>query len=361
METFKRDLLNNLHECLTQVKQYEQKLNLDFSWYKEKLEKAIKTVNDEKIKIAFFGSFSDGKSTILAALTGNLGIEIAPEPTTDKVQHYHYKDFYIIDTPGLFSENKPHDEKTLKFISEADLIIFTLDAVNPLKESQHEVVRWILKDLGKIHQTVFVINKMDTVADIYDEEDFKEKCEIKKQTVKETLNKILNEERSDYIIICLSADPWGMGLKYWLEKDNREEYLKLSRLKTLEEILETVIQEKQNKLKETTLKSILKDISTKGIKELGQKRQELEEQVKKLEMEYKELDEELKKINRELNKAVTRIKENLINKRVDIVTAFSACSDYNCLTEAFNTYIGNDGIALKSSIEVIIEKEIEPI
>ena len=222
-------------------------------------------------------------------------------------------------------------------------------------------MKWLLKDLGKIHQTVFVINKMDTVADIYDEGDFREKCEIKKHTVKETLNRILNEQRSDYIIICLSADPWGMGLKYWLEKENREEYLKLSRLKTLEEILENVIQEKGKKLKEVTLKSMLKDISTKGIKELSKKRQELEEQFKKLELEYKELNEELNKINRELNKAVTRIKENLNNKRADIVAAFSACSDYKCLGEVYNTYIGNEGIALKTSIEVIIEKEIEPI
>ena len=68
MKAFKEELLNNLRECLNQVEVYEKKLNLDLSWYKEKLETAIKTVNEEKIKIAFFGSFSDGKSTILAAL-----------------------------------------------------------------------------------------------------------------------------------------------------------------------------------------------------------------------------------------------------------------------------------------------------
>lgn len=90
----KQKYLERLINCKKYVEQLENELNTDLTFYKEKLDKAIQKLNDEKLKIVFFGSFSDGKSTILAVLTGNLGIKIAPEPTTDKIQTYTYKDFF---------------------------------------------------------------------------------------------------------------------------------------------------------------------------------------------------------------------------------------------------------------------------
>jgi len=351
--------LERLTTCKTYVEKLEKELKVDLSFYKEKLNRAIQELNNEKIKIVFFGSFSDGKSTILAALTGNLGIEIAPEPTTDKIQTYTYKGFFLVDTPGLFSENIPHDELTKKFISEADLIIFTSDAVNPLKESQHEVIKWILKDLGKLPQTVFVINKMDTVADLYSKEDFQRVCNIKKETVRETLNKILGEERNDYLIVCLSADPWGMSLSYWFK--NKKEYKKLSNIEKLENIVDHIAEEKKEFLKKKTIEAILKDISTRSFSEFKKKIGELEKKIKEVELEYEDLEDQLNVLRRELKKSVTRIRSRINSLREALIADFHACNDFKCLKEILDKKLGKDGNSLQTNIEIIIEEEIEAL
>ncbi len=228
----KEILLKKLSDLKEILRNFSYVLGEDVSFYMEKIDRVMKEVENEKLKLVFFGSFSSGKSTILSSLTENLNIKIAPEPTTDKVQAYEYRDFLLVDTPGLFSEKIPHDELTLKYISEADLIIFVTEAENPLKESQHEIIKWILKDLGKINQTIFVINKMDNIADIMDREDFEKNCKIKKEVVKDTIEKLTGKRIEDKLIICLSADPNGMGLDYWLER--KEEYREYSNIEALE-------------------------------------------------------------------------------------------------------------------------------
>lgn len=351
--------LERLITCKTYVEKLEKELEVDLSFYKEKLDKAIRELNDEKIKIVFFGSFSDGKSTILAALTGNLGIEIAPEPTTDKIQVYTYKDFLLVDTPGLFSENIPHDELTKRFISEADLIIFTTDAINPLKESQHKVIKWILKDIGKLTQTVFVINKMDTVADLYSEEDFQKVCDVKKRVIKETLNKILKEERDDYLVICLSADPWGMGLSHWFK--NKNEYKELSNIKELENVVDRIAEEKKEFFKRKTVEAILKDISIRSSSEFGEKMEELEKKIKEVELEYEDLDSQLDILKRELKKSTLRIRNRINSLRETLIADFHSCNDFKCLKEIVDRKIGKEGNSLKANIEILIEEEIEPL
>jgi len=353
----KAKYVEKLRTCKMYVENVERDLKLDLSFYKGKLEKAIQELDNEKIKIVLFGSFSDGKSTILSALTENLGIKISPEPTTDSVQVYNYENFCLVDTPGLFSENIPHDELTKKFISEADLIIFTTDAVNPLKESQHEVIRWILKDLGKLDQTVFVINKMDTVADLYSKDDFRKVCDIKKSVVKETLNKILGEERNDYFIICLSADPWGMGISYWL--NNKEEYEALSNLRELRNLINNVVQEKRRLLKRKTIEAILKDISIRSSHEFKKKIEELEKEIKRLEIEYENLNEQLNFSWQELRKVVLGIKNRLNSKREELISELYACHEFSCLKEFQDIKIGRDGSVLLSTVGMIISEEME--
>ena len=141
---------------------------------------------------------------------------------------------------------------------------------------------------------------MDTVADLYSKEDFHKTCKIKKETVKETLNKILEEERNDYLIICLSADPWGMGLDHWFQ--NREEYKELSNIEELENIINNVIEEKREFLKKNTIEAILKDISIKSTTELEEKIGEIEKELEEAKLEHENFSEQLKLINRELKK-----------------------------------------------------------
>lgn len=355
----KENYLKKLKSCKEYIESLENNLEVDLEFYKNKISKAIEELDNTKIKVVLFGGFSDGKSTILAALTENLEIEIAPQPTTDKIQVYEYRDLLLVDTPGLFSENIPHDELTKEYISEADLIIFTTDAVNPLKESQHEVIRWILRDLGKLSQTIFVINKIDTIADLYSPEDFKKVCNIKKEAVKKTLNKILNQNREDYIIICLSADPWGMGLDYWFKQ--KDEYRKLSNLEMLEKVIDKTIHKKGSILKEETIKSILKDISIKSNKEFGKEIKNIKTKLQGIEISYRDLKNQLTNLKREVNKASLRINKRIDALRKNILISIDSCNDFECLKDFLLVEIGKEGNVLQNKINTIIKEEIEDL
>lgn len=41
------------------------------------------------------------------------------------------------------------------------MIIFVTNAINPLKKNQYQTIKWLLEDLGKLEQAIFVINKLD--------------------------------------------------------------------------------------------------------------------------------------------------------------------------------------------------------
>ena len=139
--------LNILNEHLAAA---EQATEVDLADMRHKLAHARSAVAAERFSIALFGAFSDGKTTIANALLGRSDLLTGPEPTTDVVTKFASGDYVIVDTPGLFPVGLKHEERTRKYISEANLILFVLPPQNPLKDSHREVVAWLLNDLGKL-------------------------------------------------------------------------------------------------------------------------------------------------------------------------------------------------------------------
>ncbi|RMA93080.1 LeoA/HP0731 family dynamin-like GTPase [Hydrogenothermus marinus] len=355
---FKTQAISKLSNCKKILN--EAKDHISVNDYLEKIDRTIEDLKEEKLKVVFFGGFSDGKTTILSALLNRTDLKISPAPTTDKIEEYKFEDFIVIDTPGLFSEQEEHDEKTKHYISEADLIIFTTDAVNPLKESQHPTIKWLLKDLGKLNQTIFVINKLDeTGIDIENREDFDKMCSTKKEVVVSTLNNILEEERDDYLTVCLIADPWGMGIKHWL--NNREEYERLSNIKQLEEIIDSVIKSRKYDLIQEKVNSVLQDIILNTQDNLSELIEVFQERLADLEIKKKELESELNGINSQLVKASNRIKNRLDSLRRDLISSVASASNIDELKQFIQTEIGNpkEAEALKSQIEQIYNEELE--
>ena len=79
----------------------------------------------EKIKVAFVGQFSSGKSSIISALTGNKAIKIGSDVTTDSCENYEWGNFFLTDTPGL-QNNEKHDDIAETAIKNSDLIIYCI-------------------------------------------------------------------------------------------------------------------------------------------------------------------------------------------------------------------------------------------
>ncbi len=145
------DKFNNLltqdnNEELTKLK---QKLQEELEIYRK----------DGVIKVAFVGQYSAGKSTIISALTGRRDIKIDADIATDKTTSYVWNSINLIDTPGLFTDRKDHDETTYETIAKADLLVFcltymlfdTVTAENFKKLAYDQGYRW---------KIMLVINKM---------------------------------------------------------------------------------------------------------------------------------------------------------------------------------------------------------
>lgn len=231
----------NFHKAIVRLESLKDLLNegkplgIDATQLTGKVDSVISALVDQVIRIVLLGSFSDGKTSAIAGLLGELkeNMKIDQDESSDDLAIYRFdgvKNVEIIDTPGLFgTKEKEIDGKTVKYseitqryISEANIVIYVCDAVTPLKESHVEIIRKVLRDFNKLPSTIFVINKMDEAGiDMLDENDYKRGSEIKKRVLvnrlKDTMG--LTEEEAEHLhIACISADPKGKGLAHWFSK-----------------------------------------------------------------------------------------------------------------------------------------------
>jgi len=94
---------------------------------RKKLREELKAYREQGIlSVAFVGQYSAGKSTIISALTGRRDIHIDADIATDKTSSYNWNGIKLIDTPGLFTDRKDHDDITYEAIAKADLLVFCL-------------------------------------------------------------------------------------------------------------------------------------------------------------------------------------------------------------------------------------------
>ena len=273
---FKQKILQKLNSLYEIVKQGEN-VGLDFHFVLEKLERVKKVVDDGIVKIVLLGSFSDGKTSAIAGLLGKLedSMKIDETESSDEIIVYRplglKKGFEIVDTPGLFgSKEKRIDGQSVRFsditknyISEAHIVVYLCDAVVPLKDSHVEIVKKVLRDLNKLDSTIFVINKMDeTDVDMLDDDDYARVSGIKKNNLIGRLRTTINltpDEEKKLKIVCISADPKGKGLKYWLEK--WQDYKKRSRIDLFRNAVDDVVEQ-------TDALKIKADTSDNSVKEM---------------------------------------------------------------------------------------------
>lgn len=114
---------------------------------------------DDFINVVFVGQYSAGKSTILSRLTGK-DLKIGGGITTEGVSSFEYNGFFVSDTPGVHSQNRPdHDAITYDAIAKADLLVFVVTN-EPIGEFMGEHLRHLLMEKGKAKETMIVVNKM---------------------------------------------------------------------------------------------------------------------------------------------------------------------------------------------------------
>ena len=239
------------------ILQEGEKLGLNLQEVYKKVAHVQETISDEKIKIVLLSSFSDGKTTIIAALNEQIedNMKIDSDESSDEIIVYHpqglAKDFEIMDTPGLFGSKEKEvegeairfSEITERFISEAHIILYVCDAVTPLKESHASFIEKVMRQYNKLPSTIFVINKMDEAGyDLLDEKDFQRGVAIKTENLvkrlKDTID-LTDAEAEELNIVCTAADPKGKGLTKWFER--LEDYKKRSHIDDLRACIDRII------------------------------------------------------------------------------------------------------------------------
>lgn len=121
---------------------------------------------DQEVLIAMIGDINAGKSSTINQLMGAEVAEVGARPgETVEIKKYIYKDKIVfVDTPGLDDIQSEHSAETLKFYTEADLVLFFLNAAGTVL-SEAELAS--LNKIAKVNRDIIlVLNKIDAADDI---------------------------------------------------------------------------------------------------------------------------------------------------------------------------------------------------
>ncbi|MBQ0029794.1 MAG: dynamin family protein [Bacteroidales bacterium] len=301
----------------------EKDYNLDLSEIKLKIESVKKLLSTETLRIVLLGTTCDGKTTTAAGMLGRLheNMKIDLDESSDELTFYKIDGgVEIVDTPGLFGskekevmgKNVVYSAITERYISEAHIVLYVTDAVDPVKESHSEKLKWVLKDLSKLSSTIFVINKMDEAGfDLLDESDFQRGSSIKKKFLVDGLSRNIGltaTEAANMNVICISADPKGKGLAYWFGKP--DEYLRRSHIN----VLRTAV---QNTYRSSDIASLNKNAIMASFRDITKLVKGMigtsSEQVKKALLNAKKTHENIQFELNDLNKQLLHNKKILID------------------------------------------------
>ncbi|GAA8876493.1 50S ribosome-binding GTPase [Helicobacter pylori] len=342
---------------------------------KDKIHNAIKDVSGQKLKVALVGGFSEGKTSIAAAWIERLdkSMKIDHQESSDAVKIYDIdNEIELVDTPGLFGFKEKiadsgkierYKDITKKYVSEAHLILYTLNPSNPIKESHKDDLNWLFRTLNLLSRTIFVISRFDEEADIEDEEDYNKRFKTKKENIQNRLNDLIflsEKEKESLSIVAVAANPFGLGLEYWLK--HKEEFQKLSHIKTLQDATQKKIKENGGKLTiiEEAKKSVIQDVVYKQMPLAKKEQQNLKRELEYLNKAMEKRRKEIQNLKGEISQARINLREFITRYFSDLIRQVAGTS-----LETFNDFlkreIGDEGINIETRVQNTFERETQGI
>ncbi|MCQ2880224.1 50S ribosome-binding GTPase [Helicobacter pylori] len=343
---------------------------------KDKIHNAMENVAGQKLKVALVGGFSEGKTSIAAAWIERLdkeSMKIDHQESSDAVKIYDIdNEMELVDTPGLFGFKEKitdsgkierYKDITKKYVSEAHLILYTLNPSNPIKESHKDDLNWLFRTLNLLSRTIFVISRFDEEADIEDEEDYNKRFKIKKENIQNRLNDLISlseEEKESLIIVAVAANPFDLGVEHWLK--HKEEFQKLSHIKALQDATQKKIKENGGKLTiiEEAKKSVIQDVIYRQMPPAKQALQDINREMEYLNKTLEKRRKEIQDLNKEISQARIHLKEFITRYFSDLILQISGTS-----LETFNDFamreIGDKGINIDTRVQNAFEKQTQGI
>lgn len=340
-----------------------------------KLDKVIETTqSDGKLTAALVGGFSEGKTSIAAAWLGeqHTSMKINARESSDKVEVYdagaHWR---IVDTPGLYghkggetqAEEIKFKEITRRYVSEANIVLYVMNGLNPLKDSHKEELEWLFRELDLLPRTVFVLDRFDEVADMDDDEEYEKALRIKQENVTgrlRTLIGLTDNEAKQLSIVGVSGSPFGKGLAHW--KERPEEFAKLSRIDTLRQAVERKIDALggADKILAATHGTMLADVLSQPLRLAEQQRLDIENNVRRLGECVTGGQDDEKRIIQRIGEAKIALKRDIGSKFVAISEAIRS-STKDTLPEVLMKRVGAKSTVIEKALNEACEAELRPI
>lgn len=332
--------------------------------------------DNEQLKVALIGGFSEGKTSIAAAWLGKLksDMNISHQESSNAVAIYEVdEDLTLIDTPGLFGykekfnadtgAQEKYKEITRKYVSEAHLVLYVMNSTNPLKESHASELSWLFRELNLLPRTVFVLSRFDEVADITDEDDYQQNFLIKKQNVLSRLNDLIDikdYEAQSLSIVAVSANPFDAGVEYWLSEPER--FHQLSHISLLQQATTKKIETNGGveRIALETSKSIIQDILLREIPVAVEKDNLLAEQLEKLTRAEQRASSDIAVAQKEVSHAQVSLKEFVLDHFTDLILRFQGTS-IETISAFFEREIGEGGIILDTKIQNAFSKHLDAV
>lgn len=346
-----------------------QEVGLDVTDDLNKVKSSIESVNSEVLRIAMLGAFSDGKTSVVAAWLGKImdDMKIDSDESSDQLAFYYPKGLpeqcEIVDTPGLFGDKEKEidgkdvlfEDITKKYISEAHIIFYVVDAANPLKESHNNIARWVLRDLNKLTSTVFVINKMDSVTNLTKDDAFAEMATIKTNNLVKKLKaaaSLSDVEINELKIVCIAAEFGNKGLEACL---TRPDYETRSRIGNLRELVNDVlIKTVPTVLVAKTGMDVLQQILREKIQLAENELAAMGKNIEQSKQEIDRLKEDIDSGKKEIQQSANLLRDDCRNLEKNLLGELrsAAFEDLVPFLEDHIGYVDKDNVGFKLSQDI---------
>jgi len=310
-----------MEELLKELKITLKGLNLEhLARYVDDLYNSV-----EKTHIAFVGEYNAGKSSLINTLLGKKVVAERDLPTTnrvvlithcpsekkEKIDDYteqicvndeRLKYLVLVDTPGLSSAIREHEDALLRYLHKADLIVIVAPSNQPYTK-EIETLLNLLKDRHST-QWAYVINIFEDPS-VYEEDP--SKLQRLKEFVKEKLRGILSAEDVERTpIFAFSIRAVRKGLDIPVLTAEWEDFKRF----IFEEVAEKAKQLKFQSLKE----KLLKLLSGEEILSLQLKLEDYNRQKERWEEIRKRLEEFEKKTVSQRGEGIDRGLEKIFSE-----------------------------------------------
>lgn len=161
-------------------------------------------------------------------------------------------------------------------------------------------------------------------------------------------------------IVAVAANPYGEGVKYWLK--HKEEFQKLSHIKSLQDATQKKIKENGGKLTiiEEAKKSVIQDVVYRQMPPAKQALQDINREMEYLNKTLEKRRKDIQDLNKEISQARIHLREFIIRYFSDLIRQVSGTS-----LETFNDFvtreIGDECSIIDTRVQNAFERETQGI